>query len=129
MQLLPSTAADASVDIPDIHLLENNIHAGAKYLAFLRDRYFDDPAIEPAARVDFAWAAYNVGPARIRRLRPTALARGFDPNTWFDSVERIAAEELGREPVEYVANINKYSLAYKLQYESDRERRAAKGEL
>jgi membrane-bound lytic murein transglycosylase MltF len=128
MQLLPSTAADAAVGIPDIHLLENNIHAGAKYLAFLRDRYFDDPAIEPAARVDFAWAAYNVGPARIRRLRQKALERGFDPNRWFDNVERIAAEELGREPVDYVANINKYYLAYRLQYESDRARRAAKGE-
>jgi membrane-bound lytic murein transglycosylase MltF len=129
MQLLPSTAADPSVGIPDIDDLENNIHAGAKYLAFLRDRYFNDPAIEPAARVDFAWAAYNVGPARIRRLRRKALERGYDPNVWFDSVERIAAEELGREPVDYVANINKYYLAYKLHYESQRERRAAKGAL
>jgi membrane-bound lytic murein transglycosylase MltF len=129
MQLLPSTAADASVGIPDIHLLENNIHAGTKYLAFLRDRYFSDPEIEPAARVDFAWAAYNVGPARIRRLRRKALERGFDPNRWFDSVERIAAEEVGREPVDYVANINKYYLAYKLHYESERERLAAKGAL
>jgi len=126
MQLLPSTAADASVGIPDIHLLENNIHAGTKYLAFLRDRYFSDPAIAPADRVDFAWAAYNVGPARIRRLRRHAFERGFDPNRWFDNVERVAAEELGREPVDYVANINKYYLAYKLHYESERERLAAK---
>ena len=126
MQLLPSTAADASVGIPDIHLLENNIHAGTKYLAFLRDRYFSDPDIAPADQVDFAWAAYNVGPARIRRLRRRALERGFDPNRWFDNVERVAAEELGREPVDYVANINKYYLAYKLHYESERERLAAK---
>jgi membrane-bound lytic murein transglycosylase MltF len=76
--------------------------------------------------VDFAWAAYNVGPARIRRLRRRALERGFDPNRWFDNVERVAAEELGREPVDYVANINKYYLAYKLHYESERERLAAK---
>ena len=73
MQLLPSTAADQSVGIPDIEKLENNIHAGAKYLAFLRDRYFDDPAIEPAARLDFAWAAYNAGPARVRGLRREAV--------------------------------------------------------
>jgi membrane-bound lytic murein transglycosylase MltF len=47
MQIKPSTAADKWVAVADIHLLENNIHAGTKYLAFLRDRYFDDPAIEP----------------------------------------------------------------------------------
>jgi membrane-bound lytic murein transglycosylase MltF len=127
MQLLPSTAADASVGIPDIHDLENNIHAGTKYLAFLRDRYFSDPDISPAAQRDLAWAAYNVGPARIRRLRRKAAERGLDPNVWFDSVERVAAERLGREPVDYVANINKYYLAYKLHYESERGRQAARG--
>jgi len=126
MQIKPSTAADKSVGVSDIHILDNNIHAGTKYLAFLRDRYFDDPAIEPAAQVDFAWAAYNAGPARVRRLRQKAADRGFDPNQWFDNVEKIAAEEIGRETVDYVANINKYYLAYKLQYESYRQRQAAK---
>ncbi len=126
MQIKPSTAADKSVGIPDISGLEDNIHAGTKYLAFLRNRYFDDPAIEPAAQVDFAWAAYNAGPARVRRLRQKAADRGFDPNSWFDNVEKIAAEEIGRETVDYVANINKYYLAYKLQYESYRQRQAAK---
>jgi membrane-bound lytic murein transglycosylase MltF len=68
-----------------------------------------------------------VGPARIRRLRRKAAERGLDPNVWFDSVERVAAERLGREPVDYVANINKYYLAYKLHYESERGRQAARG--
>jgi membrane-bound lytic murein transglycosylase MltF len=126
MQIKPSTAGDKSVGISDIHILENNIHAGTKYLAFLRDRYFDDPAIEPAAQVDFAWAAYNAGPARVRRLRQKAADQGFDANRWFNNVEKIAAEEIGRETVDYVANINKYYLAYKLQYESYRQRQAAK---
>ncbi|MCW8886210.1 MAG: lytic transglycosylase F, partial [Motiliproteus sp.] len=45
MQLLPTTAADKQVAIKQIDKLENNVHAGAKYLAFLRDRYFDDPKI------------------------------------------------------------------------------------
>jgi membrane-bound lytic murein transglycosylase MltF len=126
MQLLPSTAADKSVGIPDIEDLENNIHAGAKYLAFLRDRYFDDPAIEPAARLDFAWAAYNAGPARVRGLRRKAEERGLDPNRWFFHVEKIAAEEIGRETVDYVANINKYYLAYRLQFEAAQRREAVK---
>jgi membrane-bound lytic murein transglycosylase MltF len=129
MQLLPSTAADKSVAVPDIHLLKNNIHAGTKYLAFLRDRYFSDPEIDPAARVDFAWAAYNAGPARVRRLRQKAAERGFDPNKWFFNVEKIAAEEIGRETVDYVANINKYYLAYKLQYEAYQRRQSVKQAL
>ncbi len=116
MQIKPSTAADKNVAVPDVHLLENNILAGAKYLAFLRDRYFSDPEIEPAIRVDFAWAAYNAGPARIRQLRAKAAERGLDPNRWFFHVEQIAAEVVGREPVDYVANVNKYYAAYKLQY-------------
>ena len=126
MQLLPTTAADKNVAVADIHLLENNIHAGTKYLAFLRDRYFSDEGVEPAVRVDFAWAAYNAGPARVRRLRSKAEGRGLDPDKWFDNVERIAAEEIGRETVDYVANINKYYVAYKLQYEASQERQVAR---
>ena len=127
MQLLPSTAAGNPINITDIYLLEDNIHAGAKYLAFLRDRYFSDPQIEPSARVDLAWAAYNAGPARINRLRRKAADRGFDPNKWFFNVEKMAAEEIGRETVDYVANINMYYLAYRLQYEAEEQRQAAKG--
>ena len=126
LQLLPSTAADPSVGIPDITTLENNIHAGAKYLAFLRERYFSDPEIEPKARLDFAWAAYNAGPARIRRLRRAAEERGLDPNRWFHNVEEIAAEEIGRETIDYVANINKYYVAYRLSFEAEQRRREAK---
>ncbi|MBE9521089.1 MAG: lytic transglycosylase F, partial [Proteobacteria bacterium] len=43
MQLMPATAADKNVGIPDIKELEKNIHAGHKYLRFLQDRYFNDP--------------------------------------------------------------------------------------
>src|SRR3546814_17133161 len=42
MQLLPSTAADPNVGIPDITTERNNIHAGVRYLRFLRDRYFSE---------------------------------------------------------------------------------------
>ena len=48
----------------------------------------------------------------VQRLAPDAAAE--------------IAEEIGRETVDYVANINKYYLAYKLQYESYRRRQAAK---
>jgi membrane-bound lytic murein transglycosylase MltF len=112
MQLLPSTAADANVGIPDISTADANIHAGIRYLDFIRKRYFDDPSIDAFNRNMFAFAAYNAGPARVRKLRQTAADLGYDPNVWFDNVEVIAAREIGRETVQYVANILKYYIAY-----------------
>jgi membrane-bound lytic murein transglycosylase MltF len=40
--------------------------------------------------------------------------RGLDPNVWFDNVERVADYRIGRETVQYVANIYKYYIAYTL---------------
>jgi membrane-bound lytic murein transglycosylase MltF len=112
MQLRPSTAADKNVGITPIDTVENNIHAGTKYLAFLRDRYFSDPEIPDGARFDFTLAAYNAGPARIAALRREAAEKGYDPNLWFFNVETIAAARVGAETVTYVANVNKYYMAY-----------------
>jgi membrane-bound lytic murein transglycosylase MltF len=128
MQLLPSTAQDPNVGIPDITEAENNIHAGIKYLNFIRTRYFDEPGIDRYNQTLFALASYNAGPARIRSLREKAEAQGYDPNRWFDNVELVAAREVGTEPVTYVANIVKYYVAYSLsvsrlvQREDERQR-------
>ncbi|MDZ7754705.1 MAG: transporter substrate-binding domain-containing protein [Gammaproteobacteria bacterium] len=114
MQLLPSTAADPNVGIPDITDVEDNIHAGAKYLAFLRDRYFSDPGIGEADRRALTWAAYNAGPAKVRRMRELTAELGLDPDVWFGNVEVAAGRIVGRETVDYVANIQKYYVAYQL---------------
>jgi membrane-bound lytic murein transglycosylase MltF len=114
MQLLPSTAKDPNVGIPDIHDIENNVHAGAKYLAFLRDRYFSAVDIDPEDRLAFAWAAYNAGPANVRRMRRLAAEMGLDENRWFGNVEVAAGKLIGRETVKYVADIKKYHTAYRL---------------
>ncbi len=105
MQLLPETAADKNVGIPDIHEVEPNILAGIKYMDFLRDRYFSDPAITPLNQALLALGAYNAGPTRMIRMRQRAEEKGYDPNVWFDNVELVAAEEIGRETVQYVSNI------------------------
>jgi membrane-bound lytic murein transglycosylase MltF len=123
MQMLPSTARDPNVGISDITDLENNIHAGTKYLRFLRDRYFSDEAIDPVNQQLFTFAAYNAGPAKVRKLRTEAQERGLDPNKWFRNVELIAARRIGRETVQYVSNISKYHIAYQqvveqMQYKS-----------
>ena len=122
MQLLPSTAAQRPIRIKNIKSVENNIHAGVKYLNFVRNTYFDDPAISPADRIDFSWAAYNAGPTRIQNLRRRAAKRGYDPNRWFNNVEHMASESIGRETVDYVANVNKYYIAYKFALERQERR-------
>jgi membrane-bound lytic murein transglycosylase MltF len=108
MQVRPSTAGDKNVGIDNVHELENNVHAGVKYLAFLRDRYFSDEALRESDRVRLTLAAYNAGPAKIRRARSEAEKMGLDPGRWFRNVEISALRLIGQEPVRYVSNINKY---------------------
>jgi membrane-bound lytic murein transglycosylase MltF len=62
----------------------------------------------------FTFASYNAGPARIAGLRREARQTGLDPNVWFGNVEIIAAKRIGRETVQYVSNIYKYFIAYRL---------------
>jgi membrane-bound lytic murein transglycosylase MltF len=126
MQVMPTTAGDKNVAIRDIHLVEPNIHAGVKYMRFLVNQYFDDPGIDFANRHLFAFAAYNAGPNRIARLRDEAAKKGFDPNKWFNNVELVVAEDVGRETVQYVSNIYKYYIAYKLTLERAEQRAGAK---
>ncbi|SHH22032.1 MltF family protein [Ferrimonas marina] len=113
MQVMPSTAKDRRIDIADIHLTENNIHAGTKYLDLLRRSYFDDGELSEFNRMIFAMAAYNAGPNRINRLRREAEARGLDPNVWFNNVEDLVAAQIGGETVNYVANVYRYFVSYK----------------
>ena len=128
MQMLPSTAADKSVGIPDISSIENNIHAGTKYLRYIADHYFDDPEIDEVNRALFAFASYNAGPNRIRRLRAKAEEQGYDPNRWFRNVEVVVANEVGRETVRYVGNIFQYYTAYSLLVEQDESRQRLKAD-
>lgn len=110
MQLLPSTGKQ--MDCGNIEIAANNIHAGIKYMFWLRENYFSDGDLAPGPRVDFTLAAYNAGPGRIRQLREKARAAGLNPNLWFDNVEQLAMQETGIETVRYVRNINKYYVAY-----------------
>jgi membrane-bound lytic murein transglycosylase MltF len=74
----------------------------------------------------FTFASYNAGPGRMQQLRKLAAKRGLDPNVWFNNVELIAAEKIGRETVTYVANIYKYYLAYRMITEQREEREKVK---
>jgi membrane-bound lytic murein transglycosylase MltF len=126
MQVLPKTARDPVVAIPDVTKLDNNIHAGVKYLRFMTDRYFDEPGMDATNRTLFAFAAYNAGPAKVARLRKQAAREGLDPDVWFGNVEHVAAKVIGRETVQYVGNIHKYYIAYRIAAEREAEAEKAR---
>ena len=117
MQIKPSTARDKNVGISDVSTLDGNIHAGTKYMRFLMDRYFGDEHIGAMDQWLLGLAAYNAGPARVAGLRSAASEAGLDPDRWFDNVELIAAQRIGRETVTYVRNVVSYYLAYRLAFE------------
>ena len=55
-------------------------------------------------------------------MRAKAAEQGYDPNVWFDNVEVMAAKDIGRETVQYVANILKYYVAYRLSLKQQLQR-------
>ena len=124
MQLLPSTAENAPVNIPDVHkTAEKNIQAGVKYLRWIADTYLADPALDAKNRALMAFAGYNAGPGNLRKFRRVAEKSGLNPNVWFDNVELAAARIIGSETVQYVSNIYKYYIAYKRLEELRRPRK------
>lgn len=129
MQVKHSTAADKQVGIERIDKLEHNIHAGVKYLAFVRDRYFSDPAIASDDQAYFSFAAYNAGPGKVRRMRELAVKMGLDANRWFSHVESAALRIVGQETVRYVRNILKYYTAYRLSLQNMERRRTGREAL
>jgi membrane-bound lytic murein transglycosylase MltF len=115
MQVMPATGRQLNVG--DINQLEPNIHAGVKYIRFMVDQYFKNEPMDDLNKVLFAFACYNAGPNKIKTLRKEAQLQGLNPNVWFDNVERVVAYRIGRETVQYVANIYKYYIAYSLVQE------------
>jgi membrane-bound lytic murein transglycosylase MltF len=120
MQVMPKTGAELGVG--DIKQLEPNVHAGVKYIRQIIDKNLNDPAIDPVNKGLLAFAAYNAGPGRLRQLRELTEQRGLNKNLWFGNVEQIASERIGRETVQYVSNIFKYYVAYKLVMEQQETR-------
>ncbi len=126
MQIKPSTAAGDPIDITGIDKTDRNIEAGAKYLRYMVSHYYGSEPMDQITKGLFALASYNAGPDRIEKLRPLAAAEGYDPNLWFNNVEFIAARRIGAETPNYVSNIYKYYLAYKMTTEQDARRQASR---
>jgi membrane-bound lytic murein transglycosylase MltF len=126
MQVMPATGKDLGVG--DINKVDANIHAGVKYFRFMMDNFYKDEPMDDLNKGLMTLASYNAGPGRIRQLRAETAKRGLDPNVWFDNVERVTSERIGRETVTYVGNIYKYYVAYRLVTEQNRTRDQAKEE-
>ena len=114
MQVIPKYAAAPPIEVPDVENAEGNIHAGTKILRNIVDTYLNDPNLDATNKTLLAFASYNAGPSRIARLRKKAKEEGLDPNQWFGNVQLVVAKEIGQETVQYVNNIYKYFVAYKL---------------
>ena len=127
MQVMPPTGKELNVG--DIRQVDANIHAGVKYMRFMMDQYFKDEPMDDVNKMLMTFAAYNAGPGRLRQLRREAANKGLNPNLWFNNVERVASERIGRETVTYVSNIYKYYITYRLVTDQQSRREAAKAEL
>jgi membrane-bound lytic murein transglycosylase MltF len=127
MQIMPATGGDLKVG--DIRQPEPNIHGGVKYMRFMIDQFYKDEPMTDLNKALFTFASYNAGPGRIQTLRKEAAKRGLNPNVWFNNVERVVSEKVGRETVTYVSNIFKYYIAYKLIVEELTEKEKIKKQL
>jgi membrane-bound lytic murein transglycosylase F len=122
LQVLPRTAAE--LGHTDLEDPETNIEAGLTYLAWVRERF--EEGLPVRDRMWFTLAGYNVGPGHVRDARRLAVEKGWNPDRWFDNVERamllLSRPEYARqarhgycrgsEPVQYVREIRSRYEAY-----------------
>lgn len=118
MQIKQTTANENYVNISSIKgkkNIENNIHAGVKYLSWIKRTYFDqhDDILEDD-RIRLSIAAYNAGPGRVQTAIKKTKRKRRNPKKWFREVE-ISMLEMGHyEPIKYVSEVNKRYVSYRL---------------
>ncbi|WP_036187405.1 transporter substrate-binding domain-containing protein [Marinimicrobium agarilyticum] len=122
MQVMPRTAKELG-----LYPLDNprvSVHAGVKYMEWLRYRFPDRLPVEQ--QMWFSLAAYNAGVGHVRDARRLADQKGWDPDQWFGHVEEamllLSQRKYyqharfgfvrGQEPVNYVRHIRDRYRAY-----------------
>jgi membrane-bound lytic murein transglycosylase F len=122
MQVLPRTARFMGFE--ELKRPEDGIHAGIKYLDWVRNRF--EPELPFHERMWFTLAAYNAGHGHVQDARRLARQKGWDGDRWFDNVEQamllLSKKQYARkarygyvrgiEPVSYVRNIRQRYRAY-----------------
>jgi membrane-bound lytic murein transglycosylase F len=125
MQILPTTGDIFGVQ--DLHGVDSSIHTGVRYLAWLQERF--EPELTVQDRMWFTLASYNSGLGHVRDARILARKMGWNPDRWFDNVERAMlllsrrsffqlathGYARGKETVDYVRQIrNRYNAYIRL---------------
>jgi len=127
MQIMPATGK--LMRVGDIHQIDANVHAGAKYMDYLMSQYFADAHFVETDRTLFAFASYNCGPNRVVTAREMAAKQNLDPNRWFNNVEITAGKRCGTQTTTYVRNIFKYYVTYKLIVEAQEQEEKARAAI
>ncbi|MCB1800654.1 MAG: transporter substrate-binding domain-containing protein [Gammaproteobacteria bacterium] len=122
MQVMPRTAKFMGFE--QIEEPEDSIHAGVKYLDWVRNRFEDSLPFNE--RLWFTLAAYNAGHGHVDDARRLARQQGLDGDSWFGNTEKAMlllsknkyAKKArygyvrGIEPVSYVRDIRTRYRAY-----------------
>lgn len=122
LQVMPKTAK--SMGFKNLEKPEIGIHAGIKYMDWVRNRFDND--LPFAERMWLTLASYNAGYGHVADARRLAKKQGLDPDVWFGNVEQamllLSKKKYykkarhgyvrGREPVNYVSNIRQRFDAY-----------------
>lgn len=122
LQIMPRTARFMGFDSVDEP--ETGIHAGVKYLDWVRNRF--ETSLPFNERIWFTLAAYNAGHGHVEDARRLARQQGLDGDRWFDNAEQamllLSKKQYanqarhgyvrGIEPVSYVRDIRERYRAY-----------------
>jgi membrane-bound lytic murein transglycosylase F len=84
LQVMPRTARE--VGIKHLEKPENGLRAGMKYMDWIYRQLSDDLPVKD--RMWFTLAAYNAGLGHLKDARRLAVQKGYNPNRWFDNVEK-----------------------------------------
>ncbi|MCB2191471.1 MAG: transporter substrate-binding domain-containing protein [Deltaproteobacteria bacterium] len=123
MQVMPPAKGHRQARIKRLLDPDYNVKVAVKYLAHIRDHYFDDPGLSLPVKARFSLAAYNAGPTALSRVRRVSKRMGYNPDLWFFNCEYGALHLVGSQPVSYVRDILKYYLSYKLSLNIQRQSR------
>jgi membrane-bound lytic murein transglycosylase F len=122
MQILPTTGELFGAQ--DLHAVDTSIQTGVRYLAWLQERFEPDLTVQD--RMWFTLAAYNAGLGHVRDARILARKMGWNPDRWFNNVDRAMlllsrrsfyqlathGYARGQETVDYVRQIRDRYNAY-----------------
>ena len=127
LQVMPKTASRCGFK-RNLQDPATGIHAGVKYLNYLRNYYESD--VLKSDCLLFALAAYNAGMGHVDDARKLARRMGWNPNRWFGHTEKAMlllskpgyARQSdhgyvnGRQTVKYVRAVNERYKAYSAEF-------------